>query len=72
MRMEGFQRKEGIGIPGMYESVIEAVKKGISASGRDTLTLKVLESAGINSKRARCFGMSSDYQRTWLRERRVK
>jgi len=42
----------------MIESVIEAVKKGTSASGKDTLTLKVLESLGVNSKRARCLGMS--------------
>ena len=47
----------------MTESVIVAVKKGTSASGKDTLTLKVLESFGVNSKRARCLGISRDY---WL------
>jgi hypothetical protein len=57
--MKGFRRKEGSGTPGMDESVKEAVKKGTSASGRDTLTLEVLESVGINSKRARCFCISS-------------
>ena len=43
----------------MTESVIVAVKKGTSASGKDTLTLKVLESFGVlYSKRARCLGIS--------------
>ena len=45
-------------MPGMTESVIVAVKKGTSASGKDTLTLKVLVSFGVNSKRARCLGIS--------------
>jgi len=45
----------------MTESVIVAVKKGTSASGKDTLTLKVLESFGIYSKRARCLGISMVY-----------
>jgi hypothetical protein len=47
---------------GMTESVIVAVKKGTSASGKDTLTLKVLESFGVNSKRARCLGISMGYR----------
>jgi hypothetical protein len=42
----------------MIESVTVAVKKGTSASGKDTLTLKVLESFGVYSKRARCLGIS--------------
>jgi hypothetical protein len=42
----------------MIESVTVAVKKGTSASGKDTLTLKVLESFEINSKRARCLAIS--------------
>jgi spore maturation protein SpmB len=50
--------KEGRGTPGMIESVTVAVKKGTSASGKDTLTLKVLESFGVNSKRARCLDIS--------------
>src|SRR5713226_3954680 len=42
-------RKEGIGTLGMDDSVTDAVKKGSFASGKDTLTLRVLESFGINS-----------------------
>lgn len=60
--MKGFRRKDGIGTPGMYESVIEAVKKGASASGTNTLTVEVLEPVEINSKRASCFGISSGCQ----------
>jgi hypothetical protein len=58
MRMKGFRRKEGIGTLGMDDSVTDAVKKGSFASGKDTLTLRVLESFGMNSKRARCLGIS--------------
>jgi hypothetical protein len=64
--MKGFRRKAGRGMAGMDESVIDALKKGTSASGRNTLTV-VVESVGMNSKRARCFCMSSEwvlYQRT--------
>jgi hypothetical protein len=43
MRTKGFRINEGIGKLGMYESLIEAEKKGSFASGKDTLTLKVLE-----------------------------
>lgn len=64
MRMKGFRRKDGRGTPGIYDSVTEAVKKGNSAPGKNTLTLVVLESLGINSKRARCFCISSADQRT--------
>ena len=45
----------------MTESVMVAVKKGTSASGKDTFTLKVLESFGVYSKRARCLGISMGY-----------
>ncbi len=68
MRIKGFRRKEGRGTPGRDDSVIDAVKKGTSASGKDTLTLKVLESFGVNSKRAKCLGISRDCQRTWTRK----
>ena len=44
MRMKGFRMNEGIGTLGMYDSVTEAEKKGSFASGKDTLTLRVLES----------------------------
>lgn len=44
MRMKGFRTKEGIGTPGMNESVMEAVKKGNSVPGKNTLTPVVLES----------------------------
>lgn len=38
-----------------------AVKKGTLASGKDTLTVKVLESFEMYSKRARCLGISIGY-----------
>jgi hypothetical protein len=70
MCMKGSKRNAGRGTPGMYESAIEAVKKGTSASGRNTLTLKVLESVGIKSNRARCFCISGGgCQRTRMRVR---
>ena len=43
IRTKGFRINEGIGTLGMYDSVIEAEKKGSFASGKDTLTLRVLE-----------------------------
>ena len=46
----------------MEDSEIEAEKKGTSASGKNTLTLKVLESFGENSKRATCFCISNAHQ----------
>jgi hypothetical protein len=65
MRTKGFRRDEGIGTLGMYESVREAEKKGSFASGKDTLTLRVLEFVWVKLKRARCLGMSIiDYQWT--------
>jgi hypothetical protein len=59
MCMKGSRRKAGRGTPEMDESVMEAVKNGIAASAKNTLTFKLLESVGINSKCARCFCISS-------------
>jgi hypothetical protein len=61
IRMKGFRRKAGRGTAGIAESVIDALKKGTSASGRNTLTIKLVESVGTNSKRARCFCTSGGY-----------
>jgi len=59
MRMKGLRRMAGRGTPGRYESVTEAAKNGFSASGKKALKVDVLEPVGTNSKRARCFGISS-------------
>jgi hypothetical protein len=63
MRRNGLRRKDGIGTAGMYESVTEAAKNGFSSSGRNALNVEVLEPVPTNSKRARCFGISSGRQR---------
>jgi len=41
--MKGFRRKAGRGTLGMDESVTVAAKKGSLVSGKDTLTVTVLE-----------------------------
>ena len=63
MRMKGFRRTAGRGMPGRYESVREAAKNGFSASGRKALKVDVLEPVGTNSKRASCFGISGRARR---------
>lgn len=64
MRMRGFRRKDRTGTLGMRESVIEAAKKGVSASGKNTLKVEVLEPVERYSKRARRLGISGWHQWT--------
>jgi len=51
-----------MGMPGRIESVTAAAKKGLSPSGVNTLKAKLREPVEVNSKRARCFGMSVGHQ----------
>ena len=72
MVIEELTRREGMGIAGRRESAREAVKKGFSASGRETSNLDVLGPVGTKLKRARCFWMSLRLPLTRIRSETIE